>query len=433
MKIYYLLVAFYIACQLSLVNAGKMVCYYDTYGPKRPGTAKFTSKDMETVLQFCSYVVYSHVIVAPNTFAVTYLAKTQEQDFLNVAKFKTKFPSVKFLLSISGNKNASDTEHFLKLLDADHKIQQTFVNTAVNMVRKFKFDGLSLDLQLPTEAPRKVHPYYVQIWKSITHFFSPSSVKDDQAITHKRELADLVQQLSGVLKQNNLILSLNVLPNVKSKVYFDTSVITQYLDFIILSAFDFYTPNRNPEEADYMAPIYAPIKTGHRLPQANIEQLVTEWTQTLKVPSEKLILGIAAYGRAWEMTNASKITGLPPVAHTNGSAPAGPITHTRGFLSYPEICEHFPKPNEKNITPWTRVVDPTRKYGNYAYRPAEKYPGVWISYEDPLTAAFKVDYAKNHNLGGVALFDITLDDLRGRCNNGDTFPILRSIVIKLLQ
>lgn len=136
------------------------------------------------------------------------------------------------------------------------------------------------------------------------------------------------------------------------------------------------------------------------------------------------------------MTKASKITGLPPVLATNGSGPAGPVTHTRGFLSYPEICKRFPKPNEKpssSIISWTCVEDPTKKYGNYAYKSAENGPGIWISYEDPTMAASKAEYAKEKNLGGVALFDITLDDLRGHCSYGKNFPILRSIVIKLLQ
>ncbi|XP_065355818.1 chitinase-like protein Idgf3 [Calliphora vicina] len=437
MKLYYYLVAIFIACQLPWTKASKMVCYYDTTGAVREGPAKFTPKDMETALQFCSYVIYSYNVIAPKTVVDSSLLQRQQQEFLNVAKIKTKFPNVKFLFSLSGHKDLADTGSFLKFLEADHKAQNTFVTSVVEILRKYKFDGLSLDLPLPTEKPKRVQSYYAAIVSGIKNLFASNSPEDAKASEHKKQLTDLIAQLSAALKVHNLMLSLTVMPNVKSKSYFDTKSIIKNLDFVILSAFDFYTPERNPEIADYVAPIHAPIKTGNRLPQANVDQLVEEWLKTLKVPAQKLIVGIPAYGRSWKMSNESKPSGLPPVSFTQGPGPAGNQTHLPGFLSWPEVCVQIPKASSKVntlVTALRSVIDPTKKYGNYAYRAADKNgnAGLWISYEDPSTVAAKAEYAKHHNLGGVALFDITLDDLRGRCN-GDTFPMLRSIVAKLLQ
>jgi chitinase len=39
-------------------------------------------------------------------------------------------------------------------------------------------------------------------------------------------------------------------------VYYDPRALSPNLDFITLQAFDFYTPKRNPKEADYPAPLY---------------------------------------------------------------------------------------------------------------------------------------------------------------------------------
>lgn len=219
-------------------------------------------------------------------------------------------------------------------------------------------------------------------------------------------------------------------------MYFDIPAIIDYLDFVILSAFDFSTPDRSPLEADYMAPIRPLPLMGHRTPEANVRFQAKLWHHQ-QVPRNKIIIGVATWGRTWQMTKDSPISGIPPVLYTNGPAPAGPQTLLPGFLSWPEICQmlNFSKHSGKRgeSERLQRVVDPIQKNGNYAFRPADKNGkhGIWISYEEPSTAAAKAKYVLNHNLGGVALFDLSYDDFGGQCH-GDKFPILRSIRSKML-
>lgn len=49
---------------------------------------------------------------------------------------------------------------------------------------------------------------------------------------------------------------------------------------------------------------------------------------------------------------------------------------------------------------------------------------------DPDTAGNKAAYAKAKGLGGVAIYDLSLDDFRGICT-GDKFPIVRGAKYKL--
>ena len=56
--------------------------------------------------------------------------------------------------------------------------------------------------------------------------------------------------------------------------------------------------------------------------------------------------------------------------------------------------------------------------------------GLWISFEEPETAAQKANYVKTKGLGGIAIVDMSLDDARGVCD-GSKFPILRSAKINL--
>lgn len=206
------------------------------------------------------------------------------------------------------------------------------------------------------------------------------------------------------------------------------------IDLVILAnTFDFLTPIRDPKWADYTAPLYELFE---RNPALCIDRQIQYWLNHT-TEMGKLILGIPAFGRAWVMGKMSGITGFPPIP-VNGSAPAGNQTRIPGLLSWPEICVRIHKDKERNATgdeaPLRKVSDPTKRFGTYAYRSAddEGNYGLWVSYEEPATAALKAAYASVRDLGGVALFDLSLDDVKGVCGM-DRYPILNSLKANLIQ
>lgn len=217
-------------------------------------------------------------------------------------------------------------------------------------------------------------------------------------------------------------------------MFYDVPAIVNYLDFVNLGAFDFYTPERNPELADLPAPLF---DLPERNPQFNVHFQAQYWLRN-NCPASKLNVGVPAYGRVWKLTDDSGETGVPPVAKVENEAPAGPNTQIKGLYSWPEVCALLPNPNNAygkgaNLA-LTKVGDPTRRTGNYAYRSDEKSSGhgLWVGYEDPDTAAEKAGYVRQFNLGGVALFDLSFDDFRGSCT-GDKYPILRAIKYRLVN
>lgn len=208
-----------------------------------------------------------------------------------------------------------------------------------------------------------------------------------------------------------------------------------------MAAFDFLTPLRNPDEADFTAPLYEPMGQ-NRLPHYNVDAQVSYWRDQ-KFPTNKLILGMASYGRAWRLTPDSGNTGFPVVEATDGPAqlassnsPSSSAHHQMGLLSWPEICAQFPNPLNRHLkgadAPISRLSDPTKRNGIFAFRPADEFGnhGLWISYDDPEVAANKANYVKAENLGGVSLFDLSFDDFQGFCT-GDKYPILRAIKYRL--
>lgn len=124
------------------------------------------------------------------------------------------------------------------------------------------------------------------------------------------------------------------------------------------------------------------------------------------------------------------------VYHAGPAAP-GIQTKQEGVLSYPEICTKLTNPQNKDLKgengPIRKVGDPTKRYGSYGFRLPDSSGsfGIWLGYEDPETAGNKAAYVRAKNLGGVAIFDLTLDDFRGACS-GDKFPILRAARYRLV-
>ncbi|XP_033154149.1 chitinase-like protein Idgf5 [Drosophila mauritiana] len=223
----------------------------------------------------------------------------------------------------------------------------------------------------------------------------------------------------------------SMLPHVSAELFIDVPKVLSNVDFVNLATYDFQTPERDPKVADLPTPLYAMYD---REPSHNVQYQVQYWmNQTSEISVHKLHVGVTSYGRAWNMTRNSGITGYPPIPSANGAAPPGRQTVTPGLLSWPEICDLLQQqPQDREVPHLRKVGDPTKRFGIYAYRAADDQGenGLWVGYEDPMTAAIKAGFVHAQGLGGVAFHELSMDDFRGQCA-GEKFPILRSIKFKL--
>ncbi|XP_039949208.1 chitinase-like protein Idgf1 [Bactrocera neohumeralis] len=410
-----------------------LVCFYDSASYLRQGFAKLLPTDLELGLNFCSHLIYGYAGLKPQTHEVYSLNVDLDMfHYHEILLLKAKYPKMKVFLSVGGDRDVDEANplKYLGLLESGKEGQQSFIDSSIALLKRNGFDGLDLALQLPRNKPRKVHGTVGSYWKKFKKLFTGDFVVDPQASEHKEQFTDFSKNLRDALQRANLSLALTVLPNVNSTWYFDVPKIQNNFEFINLLAFDFLTPTRNPDEADYTAPIY-PLTEQNRLPHYNIEYQVDYWLKN-QCPGAKINLGIATYGRAWKLTPDSGLSGVPVVAETDGPAPAGLQSQIAGLLSWPEICAKMP--NNVNAdyrgenAPLRKVTDLEQRYGNYALRPADENGehGMWVSYDDPDFAAIKASYVRTKGLGGVALYDLSYDDFRGLCT-GLKFPILRAI------
>lgn len=386
----------------------------------------------------CTHLVYGYAGINRDTFKLAPLISSQELDkntglYDQVTSLKTKYPNLKVLLSVGGDADETFEKYFALLESNTAKI--SFANSVNTVLKEHNFDGLDLAFQFPKMKPKKIRSSVGSVWHSLKKTIGVAGKPvDENSEQHKNQFSSLVIELKNSFRIDNYQLSVTVLPNVNATLYLDVPAIKNYVDFVNIAAFDVFTPIRNPKEADYPSPILS-------VSDRNTEETVDAWASFLTaggLAPTRVVVGVPTFGRAWNVDKDATLTGAPPVT-ANDRAPEGVQTRNPGLYSYPEICMMIANDNNKNVkgehAPLNKVADPTKRYGTYAFRQADdngKY-GLWVGYTDPDSAANVASFVKGKGYGGIAIFDLSLDDFRGACNptGGAKFPIVTKIKEKL--
>jgi len=420
-----------VSCQTASPLQPKVVCYYNSTSFLREGLGKLVINDLEPALPSCTHVVYGWATVdfATNKVVSSNPSLDLEErggkgNFRLITALKRRYSFVKFLLGIGGLEyNKERTKKYHEVLE-NSGARLSIINSAYDIVETYGFDGVNIAWEFPPVKPKKIRSTIGSVWHGLTSGLS-SKIVDEKADEHKEEYTAFTHDFKNAFKLTNYIITATVLPNVNASHYYDVPAIMNDMDFVVLSAFDFNTPERNPKEADFAAPLYS---LGERSPEFNADSQISYWLGQ-GAPATKVILGIPTYGLTWKLDSNSGLEGEPPISAV-GAAEAGPQTQHNGKLSWPEVCNKLP--NARNAVwegkdgPLRKVPDPTKRYGPYAYRLAEgNNDGEWVSYEEPASVVNKAQYVKAKRLGGIGIFDLSLDDFRGQCQ-GEKYPILRA-------
>ncbi|XP_049548013.1 acidic mammalian chitinase-like [Anopheles darlingi] len=188
---------------------------------------------------------------------------------------------------------------------------------------------------------------------------------------------------------------------------YDINCIARHVDYILLMTYDYN--GSWDSHTGHNAPLYAGLTdTTDDQQKLNIDHSVQHWLQE-GAPSHKLILGVPAYGRSFRLTNA---LGYGVRAPSDEAGDAGPYTKEAGFLAYYEVLDNLQNG-------WIKVKDDKQKVP-YAYSDRQ-----WMSYDDNESIANKCKYVGEHELGGVMMWSIDMDDFRGSL--GCKYPLLLTV------
>jgi len=364
----------------------KMVCYYGSWAVYRPDKGKYPVENIDPFL--CTHLIY--------TFAgLGYDNKIRSLDpwndlrdnygkgaFERFTNLKQQNGKLKTLLAIGGWNEGSIK---YSSMAASPETRRIFIDSVVEFLDKYNFDGLDLDWEYPAARRGKGED--------------------------KGNFASLVRELKTAFRSAGKDYLLTAAVSAGKWFIdpgYDVPEISRYLDFINVMCYDYH--GGWEDKTGHNAPIYArPEEEGNdRI--SNVNFSLHYWIEK-GAPPEKIILGMATYGRSFTLQREEN-HGYGAPAPQKGQA--GPYTREPGSLGYNEICEAFGK--EK----WTVVDDPYH-LAPYAYRERQ-----WVSYDNIESIATKARMAMKMGLGGGMVWSLETDDFQGDCH-GVRYPLIKTI------
>ncbi|WP_373494188.1 glycoside hydrolase family 18 protein [Aquiflexum sp.] len=284
-----------------------------------------------------------------------------EQDKENLSKLKSLKsinPDLKILISIGGwtwSGGFSDAV----LTDESRK---KFTDSAIDYLIRHELDGLDFDWEYPG-LPGDNNTYRTEDKENFV--FMLKSV---------REALDSL----GALNNTHY---LSTIASAGFKEYLDVNDMAEaqkYLDFINIMTYDFIVQGNKP--------------TGHHTnlfagdqEKRSAENAVMDHVDA-GIPIEKLVMGMAFYGRSWQEVNPEN----------NGLYQMG-----KGWKGFPYSAIEELIASDDYVRFWDDVAK-----APYLWNATDK---IFVTYEDPESIFNKVQFIKKHNMGGAMFWEYNED------------------------
>lgn len=286
---------------------------------------------------------------------------TDTVNFRKLNELKLQNPDLKILISIGGwgwSRNFSDA-----VLTPEK--QQVFAKSAVEIMNKYNLDGVDIDWEYPAIEGDVGNTFRPQDKENYTLMFAAirSELNALEKTTDKKYL--LTTAVGGFQK---------FIDNTQM------SEAQQYLDYINIMTYD----SQSKEKAIHHTNLLVSDKYS---PSNSAESAVNGYIAA-GVPVEKLVMGIAFYGRMYKVKEgSSKGLGDPIVEQIEGKG-------------YTYIKDSLVNKNE-----YYRYLDESAQ-APYLYN---FYKGIFVTYDDEESVKAKCLYAKEKGMAGVMFWEYSSD------------------------
>jgi chitinase len=281
----------------------------------------------------------------------------------HLRSLRSQNPQLKVLLSVGGWEAEGFSDAALSAAS-----RSALASSIVALLREHALDGVDLDWEYPGQSVAGIK----------------SRPEDKQNFTAL--LQEMRTQLDaasrGRARTERYLLTIAS----ADREYFDFTEmhrLHRYLDWINVMTYDFFnslTPTTGHHAGLYAAPLAAP---GDRNADASIRQHLAAG-----IPAEKLVLGVAFYGRGF--------AGVQPL-HDGVNQP---YERFEAAHPYAELVEKF--------------IDRggfVRKWDGAAQAPYlwNAQTRAFITYDDPQSISAKARYVRTHRLGGMMFWELSQD------------------------
>nr|WP_235440476.1 glycosyl hydrolase family 18 protein [Paenibacillus sp. DMB20] len=312
-------------------------------------------------------------------------------------KLKKINPNLKTIISVGG---WSWSNRFSDVA-ASQVTRETFANSAVDFLRKYNFDGVDLDWEYPVGGG-----------------LAGNSARPEDKQNYTLLLQEIRNKLDAAEKTDGKDYLLTIASGASENYKNNTELgnIGAVVDWINIMTYDF---NGGWQKISaHNAPLYFdPAAETAKVPHAsafNVDAGV-QGHLSAGVPSSKIVLGVAFYGRGWD--------GVPSVGngqYQTGTGPSQAGTWENGSFDFNDL-----EANYINKNGYTRYWNDASKVP-YLYNPSLKR---FISYDDASSLGHKTDYIKQKGLGGAMFWELSgdrnktlLNKLNSDLNNSGPVP-----------
>ncbi|PGH27694.1 hypothetical protein AJ80_00709 [Polytolypa hystricis UAMH7299] len=339
-----------------------VVGYYETWASRRRCN-KFWPEMIP--LGIYTHIIVAFAVIDPESFEIRPSMTADLKLYKRVAYLKTVDPDLKVFIAVGGwtyNDPGPTATTFSDLAASEEK-QRIFFKSLIKFMSTYNFDGVDLDWEYPVAEDRSGRP------EDFANF--PIFLKN------------LKTALRGTGGRDGLTITLPA--SYWYLQHFDIQKM-KHVDFFNIMSYDLHG---TWDQGNQWTGAFLNAHTNLTEIKNSLDLL---WRND--IPPEKVVLGMAFYGRAFTVADPSCMN--PGYLFASG-AEAGECSNEVGILTNSEILSII---TERNLTP-TLDKDAAVKIATWDDQ--------WVAYDDADTFQIKADFARSQCLGGLMAWAVSHD------------------------